>query len=465
MRTLAQRRALPALHVGLIAALALLAYWNAFAGSFQFDDFKVIVDNPAVASLTAWWQSMPGIRPLLKLSYTLNRSSAGGGVFGFHLVNLALHIGNVLLVYGIGRRLLAANPKARNTVLLAALLFAVHPVQSEAVTLISGRSMSLMAFFYLGSLLAWLDQRRGLSLIAFAAALAVKETAITLPLALLLVDRIRQPGVSLRKAFADTGGHWLIAALAAAALLLLPWFRHLAAVSLATRPLLDNLITQSAGVLYLLRQVIWPAALDADPLLPIFAGWNSLWAISVPLALGLIAGAVFAWRGSGLARWTGFGLLWFLLHLAPTNSVLPRLDVANDRHLYLALAGPSLLAAYGLTRALHTWPRLLAAVASVLVLGLTLATHTRNQVYRDEVTFWSDVAGKNPSSSRAYNNLGYALANTGQAAAALAAYEMAMRLDAADFHARLNRRALCRKLAADGRPALAATCPQTPPSP
>ena len=239
----------------LIIGLALLAYWNSFSGGFQFDDFKVIVDNPAVVSLEAWWQSMPGIRPLLKLSYALNQTwgaVSGDALFGFHVVNLALHIGNALLLHGIARRLLADHPHAASIALLTALLFAVHPVNSEAVMLISGRSMSLMTLFYLASLLAYLDQRRMLSLAAFAAALATRETAITLPLALILIEYLRAPTQSLSSSLKRTREYWLMATLAAATLLMLPWFRHLAAVSLATRPLVDNLISQSAGVLYLL---------------------------------------------------------------------------------------------------------------------------------------------------------------------------------------------------------------------
>jgi len=432
----------------LIVGLALLAYWNSFAGSFQFDDYNVIVDNPAVASLAAWWQSMPGIRPLLKLSYALNREMSEGGaagnlgLFGFHAVNLALHAGNALLLHAIVRRLLSGMANAGQVALLAALIYVVHPLHSEAVTMISGRSMSLMACFYLGSLLAYLDQRRWLSLAAFAAALAVRETALTLPLALLLVERLRTPTQSFRAALARSGGHWLLAALAAAVLLLLPYFRHLAAVSLATRPLADNLISQSAAVLYLLRQWLWPTALDADPLLPLFAGWNGFWVACTTLLAGLLVGALYAWRSAGIARWTGFGMLWFFLHLAPTNSLLPRLDLANERHLYLASAGLCLVIALWLTRSLQTRPRLLTGVAVALVASLALATLARNEVYRNEVAFWEDVTAKNPGNSRAYNNLGYALAGSGQPAAALAAYDQAIHLAPADFTARLNRRAL-----------------------
>ena len=436
-----------------LALLALLAYWNAFAGAFQFDDFNVIVDNPAVASVAAWWHSMPGIRPLLKLSYALNRAAAGGdsagALFGFHLVNLLIHIGNAWLIYAIARRLRGDSVDASAVALLAASIFVLHPAHTEAVTMISGRSMSLMALFYLTSLLAALDGRRGLSLIAFAAALGVRETAITLPLALLLVERLRMPNAPLRTALANGAGHWLLALAVALALLLLPAFQYLASVSLATRSLTDQLFSQAGALLYLFKQALWPLALNADPVLPVFGGGvgggSGYWLAKVALILILLGGAWLAWRRTGLTRWTGFGLLWFFLHLAPTNSVLPRLDLANERHLYLADIGLCLIVALGLVSAMKNRPRWRLAISALLVFGLALATHQRNQVYRNEVLFWQDVADKSPTNNRAFNNLGFALAASGQTSRALTAYARAIELAPEDLKARFNRRALCRK--------------------
>ena len=102
----------------------------------------------------------------------------------------------------------------------------------------------------------------------------------------------------------------------------------------------------------------------------------------------------------------------FLLWLAPTNSLLARLDLVNDRQLYVALAGPALLLAAAIRR-LAVRQRGLAVAAFIAVLALTgLATHLRNDVYRDEVTFWRDVVSRSPHNARAFNNLGMALADT-----------------------------------------------------
>lgn len=437
----------PGAQIALILLATLLAYWNSFGGVFQFDDYKVIVDNPAVASLGAWWHSMPGIRPLLKLSYTLNHSLAGPyELVGFHAVNLGLHASNALLLCALLRKLLPDSAAAPNIALIAALLFAVHPIHTEAVTYLSGRSMSLMATAYLGSILLHLHGRRYCSFVAFAAALTVRETALTLPLALLLIEH--QGGRSIRDSWRNTRHHWLIATLGITAFALLPHYRHLADTSLHARSLGDNLITQSAAVLYLFRQWIWPFALNADPTLPIFTQWNGFWiscALSVSTLIGM--GLLLWQKQRSRSRWIGFATLWFLLHLAPSNSVLPRLDIANERHLYLATAGFYLLIAFALQRLITHWPRTGTLGTAALILFLVIGTQQRNRIYHSEIAFWQNVVTRNPDNSRAYNNLGYAHARSGDFNAAWDAYSQALTLQPDDYTVHFNRLSLCRNKA------------------
>src|SRR5262245_31744205 len=100
----------------LIAAAVAAAYANALTGSFQFDDWNVIVNQAKVHGLGAWWASMPGIRPLLKLSYALNWA-VSPSPFGFHLVNVAIHATNACLVY-----CLLAKRAAKSVALTTALI-------------------------------------------------------------------------------------------------------------------------------------------------------------------------------------------------------------------------------------------------------------------------------------------------------------------------------------------------------
>jgi len=426
----------------LLLAAGLLAYANAFRGDFQFDDWNVIVQDPRVQSLAAWRASMPGIRPLLKLSYALNHAS-GLGLAGFHALNLAIHLANGLLLLALLRRWRGPLPgSSAVAATVAALLFVLHPVQTEAVTYLSGRSTSLAALFGLSSLLAWVDGLRlqrawlawGLSPLLFAAALATRETAALLPLALLLW-RATAEGGGLASGLRATAVHWGVLLLAAAAAWMLPEYRHFFATSLEARSLAAQLASQVNAVGWLAGQLLRIDRLNADPMLPVLAGATPRLVIEgLVLAMVLLSGLCSLRRRPVLA----FALLWFFLWLAPTNSLLPRLDVANDRQLYLALAGPAWLAGVAVA---WLWSRRRAAAllaTAVVATGLLLATVARNRIYESETIFWTDVVAKTPGNSRAWNNLGHALAIAGQREAAEQALLEALAVDPGNSRAAVN---------------------------
>ena len=436
------RRALPLL--SLVAVIA--AYASSFAGGFQFDDFNVIVREAGAQSPAAWWASQPGIRPLLKLSYALNRASPFG-LAGFHAVNLLIHLGNTWLVAALLQRLVpAARDHAGDAAapaLLGALVFALHPVQTEAVTYLSGRSTSLAAFFALASIVLWLQgqdepERRWLrlaSLLSFVAALACKEYVAVVPLALLLCAATRAPAGAawLGAALRGSASHWAVVLAGLFGAAMLPRYRMLLETSLATRDLVANLATQAQGVTYLAGQLVRPDRLNADPALPAAAGIDAAVLVHGLALVALIVTGVWAMRRQ---RTLGFALLWFFLWLAPTNSLLPRLDVVNDRQLYVALVGP----AFGFARLVAQCrpPAWRAALVAALALGLGAATFARNRVYADELVFWADVARKSPHNARAFANLGHALALVCRTADARQALTVALQLDPGADRAAVN---------------------------
>jgi len=439
-----ERRTAVVLLLGVAAACA-----NSFAGIYQFDDYNVIVREAGAQSPAAWWASQPGIRPLLKLSYALNRASPFG-LAGFHAVNLAIHLACTLLVARLLLGLVPDGERADRDARLAAwggaALFALHPVQTEAVTYLSGRSTSLAALFALASIVAWLrgieapGQRRWqvLSVLAFGAGLLCKEFVAVVPLALLLCAATRAPAGSrwLRPALRRSAPHAglvLLALLAAAAL---PRYRMLLETSLATRDPLANLATQAHGIAWLVGQLLRPDRLNADPALPAATGFDTP-SLLIGAALGLaLIGGLWALRRRPA---TGFALLWFLLWLAPTNSLLARLDVANDRQLYLAIVGPAWAGARWLLRRRAPVARRAALAVLVALAGaLGIATHLRNHVYADEIGYWADVARKAPHNARAYTNLGHALALAGRRDDAARAWGVALQLDPTNARAAVN---------------------------
>ena len=423
----------------LIIAVAL-AYANALGGPFQFDDWNVIADNPAVHSWATWWHYMPGIRPLLKATYTANWTS-GAGTVRFHSVNVLLHAINVLLVREIvavlAPRLGILSPMVP---LFAALLFALHPAQTEAVTYISGRSVSLMALFLL--LCVWCHlvaehraapwRWRALSVIAFVLALAAKENAWALPLALVLCEAVR-PGFRWGAALRSTAGHWAVLVMLMVVVFCVPAFWRLLGNSLDTRSLGDNLLTQIDGIWYLVTQSLSGWVQNIDPDLPVRTAWTAALAIKAALLLAGLAAGLVQLR---TRPWLGFGIVWFFVMLLPTNTILPRIDIANDRQLYLALIGPAIIVAVAAGRWMPSrWSMVSMAVVCI---ALGVATIMRNQDYASETSLWRATTQHSPAKGRVWNNLGYSLERDGALDDARAAYRKAIEIDPADFRAQMN---------------------------
>lgn len=443
----------------LLIVLAVgLVYANALQASFQFDDWDVIVRDPRVQSLSAWWQSMPGMRPLLKLSYALNHASSLG-VRGFHAVNILIHAINGLLILYLMQHLeKQSGHRSGGLALAAALIFVLHPVQTEAVTYASGRSTSLSTLFALASIAVWVAGRsaqRYAALYMYVASpllmlmgIASKESAVMVPAVLLLwaAADVSQP-LRWQQILRQSALHWALLLAALAAALLLPAYQHFLNTSLATRPVGENLIAQLHGIGYLLGQLLNIDRLNADPALPV---QTTLGADGALMLMGIVIATGMALSYLRRFPLPAFAVLWFLLWMAPGNSLLARLDLVNDRQLYTALAGPALLLAAAIHR-LGRQQRYLAIIALSAVLLLTgFATYLRNAVYRDEVGFWRNVVAQSPHNARAFNNLGVALAAECDIPRAEAAWRKALTIDPDYVRAAVNLRLLEQGLLPEG---------------
>jgi tetratricopeptide (TPR) repeat protein len=413
----------------LLAGVAVLAYLPSLGGVFQFDDYNVIVNSPQVHS----WQALAdglgsGVRPVLKASYAFNWT-LGLGLLGFHLVNIAVHALNVVLVYQLGRKMTPHHGAA----LAAALLFALHPVQVEAVTYVSGRSSSLMASFYLAALLVYLRGGHwAVSSFLFVLAAATKETALTLPAALLLCELARSTG--WKEIVRRQAAHWSLLVAGLAFVLLNERYFELVAFGFTRRDVADNLLTQVGAVSYLAGRLIGLHGAAIDPALPVLTQWSGALALQAVLLGALLALGVANLRAR---PWIAFGVLWFFLQLAPTNSIVPRLDVANDRQLYLASWG--LFFAISVQVAQLRLPhRLAIGTAGALLLVFAAASVSRQLDYRSEIALWEADVRTVPWNARAHNNLGYAYQQVGCLDAARRAYQAALTVDPSHSKARFN---------------------------
>jgi len=455
----------------LLLAAGLLAYHNSFAGAFLFDDDPAIVHSPEIRQLWPFHgaTAVPP-RALVTLTLAVNYALGGLQLWGYHAVNLTIHLLAALVLYGIVRRTVQSESFSGSSrtdwqsvlrgdsaywlAFAIAVLWEVHPLQTESVTYLVQRAQSLQGLLYLLTLYCVLrGARAGAGQLWYAAAvlscalgMASKEDMCTAPLLVLVYDRIFLApswAAVFRRRWA------LYLGLAATWLILTPSINLALGIvkvtsdegrvtsdqlSLATRH--SSLVTSSpvsAGfamegvtpleyarsqpgvILHYLRLSLWPHALCLD------YGWPVARSASAVVWPGLLVGGLILLTIWGLWRCAplGFAGVWFFLILAPTSSIMPIADLAVERRMYLPLAAVITLLLVGgyiglqyagrrlvLSRRATFW--LQGSVLVTLTLLLSWRTIERNDQYRDPVAIWSSVLALRPDNPRAYKNLAVA---------------------------------------------------------
>ncbi len=476
---------------GIIVLAVLAAYWDSFSGPFIFDDGVGITDNATIRHLWPVWQAltpphgMPDDgarpvagRPIVNFSLAVNYAFGGLDVTGYHAFNLLVHTLAALTLFGVVRRTLACGRGALTPhlsrsrgegtpptvlALAVALLWALHPLQTESVTYVSQRAESLMGLFYLLTLYCFVrstdetgerqkarggersqesgarrqEKQSGVrplasslwslaSISACFLGMASKEVMVSAPLMVLLYDRtfvagtFREAWAKRRLFYVSLAATWILLGYLVATThgrggsagfgIDITWWPYA--------------LTQFGAIMHYLRLSFWPDLLVFDYGTPLATQAMEIVPYAMMVLLLVIGTILALWRRPAVGFWG----CWFFAILAPTSSVVPVATQTMAEHrMYLALAPLVVLVVLGL----YSWlGRRSAVVFLALAVGLGWLTVQRNKAYHDELTVWSDTVAKCPDNGRAHDNLGNILVKMpDRLSDAVTEFEAALRLD------------------------------------
>lgn len=442
----------------VIFLICLLSYFNSLKVPFQFDGVGFIQENPYIKDFSTFFTKFRIVnlmnRSILVFTFTLNHYLEQDNTLGYHLFNLFLHFAVCLFIYLIARKTLlilkrkgvVSLVKWNNFPLIAALLFATHPVHTQSVTYLMSRSVLLCTFFYLAS---------------FYCLVAAGELTILKPASRRnRVHAAGLAGLALFLTLLGFGSKLIIVSLPVMALVYFFMFLKPAdeslfvfilnkkrLLSLIALPFVVFVIYKSfftsKGLLriadlgtlhfsrvdYFLSQIKWaggyylktlffPMNLNVDPdVEPVKTFANSDLIFSALVWIGLI---LLVKKQPKLAQ---FGFLWFVITLAPESSFIPLLDLVAEHRLYLPGIGVALGISYGLAHRRVLFPCLF------LIILFAANTVHRNTDWASETSLWKDTIAKSPGKARPFINYARALHFEGKLESAIENYKKAIALE------------------------------------
>ncbi len=477
------------IHILFIVVLCLIIYSNTFHVPFFFDDESSIVQNNVIKSLDNFLLNSNGynhspMRFIGYLTFALNYKLGGLHVTGYHIFNLAVHIINALLVYALvvltcrtpyfmnqGAGIIGEKTfDPRFLAVFTALLFASHPVQTQAVTYIVQRLTSLATMFYLLSLIFFIKFRfsqesirpsKGktlsfyfLMLVMIILAMKTKEIAFTLPIVIVLYEFFFFRITTRRNLLLFVP---ILLTLLIIPLVLLSINRPIGEVLSDVTDVTnveqeitrwDYLLTQFSVIATYIRLLFLPVNLNLDYDYPIYHSFFSpqvlfSFLFLLCMFLGAIALFIKSRKGSnpGL-RLISFGIAWFFITLSVESTVIPLRDVIYEHRVYLPSVGFLIAAVAGVMIVRGAAGKIsvyleksLIPIVGAVVLVFSVATFSRNMVWQDGVRFWEDVVKKSPGKARPYHNLGLAFYKKGRIEDAIRNYQMSLKIYPNSFKA------------------------------
>ncbi len=457
---------IPKLRVGgiiLIAALGVCIYGNHLHNPFQFDTVAYIekqnLSDPRGMLTFHFFTQQYFSRSLLQMSLALNALLGNKNPFGYHLLNLALHILNAILTFFITEKVLRhfavlkrAGPERKVGIsLFAGLLFLCHPMQTESVLYIMSRSEVLAATCYLLAFYRfqyWLESRSqkhsffnfwgtwSTIAVLFVLGFSAKQTCITLPAVLFLYALCLPPADSTLLAYLRRW-KWVLSVIGITAVAVL-FHKLLTDETFLIGPVdPDQMVGRKnymqsqpyVIVFYYLRLLLFPVNLNIDPDIPVI---THLLSPPFLLACSVMALALFLAIRKAASRVYLFGLGWFAIVLSPSSSIVTLHDLAAEHRVYLAAYGIvltiTLLAVTALQRLpvrrkpFHTRP----ALAMGVLVFLSILTIDRSLDWRSERALWEDTRKKSPHLVRPLINLARAHQLAGDTDTAVELYQASL---------------------------------------
>jgi tetratricopeptide (TPR) repeat protein len=475
----------------LLAIVIAVVYGRAVDVPFIFDDFNSIQTNETIVSLWPLWsaeapfgplntpRSAPTTaRPVVNLSFAVNYWIGELDPTGYRWVNILLHTGVAILLAAIVRRTLKLpyfegrfDSAAEWLALSAALLWALHPLQTESVVYATQRTELMMAFFYLATLYCSLrywtarsnesqplppDQKRGLgrslrasssswlilATLSSLAGMGSKEVMVSAPLMVLLFERTFVAG-SLAKALRQS---WPLYCGVACGWLLLLWLHagaphHDSAGFELGVSAYEWWLTQTKVLLMYLKLTFWPWPLLIHYDMPYLDSLAKSWMYLIPVALLGLGTLFLLWQNhpAGFLGTAAFAIL------SPTLVIPIPTEIAAERRMYLALAaivtlvvvgGYCLVQRPGLATRTAQQPasyrpnaiRAMVVLALVVAVVFAAVSMRRLVAYEKELTLWQEVVRHQPHDYMGHLNMGVQLFNSGNATEAMSHYREALRL-------------------------------------
>lgn len=445
----------------LIILAGVVVYFNSFNTAFIFDDYPNIVENLRIRDLSninSWWSFNPR-RPIGFFTFALNYHYNGLNVWGYHLLNISIHLTNAFLVYWLIKQTFQTpaiedkyDSKMQMMVpFFAALVFVVHPIATEVVTYIVQRLVSLATLFYLLSMNLYIKARLSnnsikrkallfiLSILAAIFGLLTKEITYTIVVTLLLYEVY-----FINNSFKLKNNKWILLTFAISVIIFFitvkydKFFKVIAPIEGNNYSInaYTYLLTEFRVLITYIRLLFVPVNQTFDYDYPLSTGFFELKTlVSFLMIVILIALAINLKKKN---KWISFGIFWFFITISVQSSIIARPNVIFEHRVYLSAIG-YLFVLIGIFLYLDKFKdvrSILLAIAIVLVTVFGVLTYQRNKVWNNSYTFWADAVKKSPNKPRPLNNFGGVLIEYGQYDSALVLFNKAISInpDFADYY-------------------------------